>query len=778
MPRLAVTAAIIAASLLGAAARPAAQAQQRNPGISTVCGEYKLVLFPLLTPIGVFLLGPDFPDEGWAYVDPDRKRVQATGVARGVKVASTDTPANHYSHDIDFEVQLDPGQIDLLSTQDDDSLPIEWESGISPNEKFGDGAHPIFPKWAWPSEGDRMWVEGNWIFDCGHPEPFSHFFSNDDSRFHTEIHPPRALAAMRDIAAPIPGTGTTPVPVTLTDLYITGNGGFAPNQLNCGLDIILGSHGATCGQDPAPADDSYKTTPINDTDFSFDVCLPGRPRENAVVKFRIDLGPGNTVSIPTQVTVVDAAGACLTDILRGYDHRKMLHVVAPLKNTATPPTAVYARRIYAGWVFAPEELLPHRVVTLTSTDLHEDHDLDPEDGELTFWWLNVNRAENAWFRLSDFATGDMDDYDDEAGPGDGLMHFTDGASFDFYLRHNQTYRIRSMGYEQDCFDTFDDGGYYRDRELHLSMYLICYADIYNDGAGDPITENFSPSFGADSLGTKNFGTGDYDITVDIAEVAPTFEDTSYLIIGTECKPAGEVALVGQPITCLTRVNNDGPGLPRRPKVTSQVSGTSLPTLDSASGTWTIPGPFGSGTFYCSTATYESTCNPDSIPVVARTPVNVTTIGRPATTGLFIERAEVTTSSTDPDLTDNVATATLEVFLSVVIDVSPKDPLNVVNLTRGGTVTVAILTTDTFNAATINPLSVCFGDADAPLERTCTEQHVTGHLEDVNKDKRPDLLLHYDVGATGIDLGDTAACLRARTTAGVGLFGCEAITTKK
>ena len=34
--------------------------------------------------------------------------------------------------------------------------------------------------------------------------------------------------------------GQTPVPVTATDLYIHGRGGFVVDQLNCGMDIILG----------------------------------------------------------------------------------------------------------------------------------------------------------------------------------------------------------------------------------------------------------------------------------------------------------------------------------------------------------------------------------------------------------------------------------------------------------------------------------------------------------------------------------------------------------
>jgi len=767
MRKVAGITAIVIALFLAAFAAPSAQAQQRNPGISTVCGEYKLVLFVILTPLGPIVLGPDFPDEGWAYVDTSRKRVQATGIAHNVKMAATDTPANHFSHDLDFEVRLDPGQTNLLSTQAEDSLPIEWEAGIRPHEKTGDGARPIFPKRVWPSEGDRIWVDGNWIFDCGHP--------TDDGLYKTEIHPARALATMRDVAAPIPGTGTTPVPVTLTDLYITGKGGFAPNQLNCGPDIIIGDHGGTCGQDPAPEDDSYKTTPINDTDFTFDVCLPARPRPNAVVKWRVDTPSDNTVNIEPVVQLVNASGFCVTDD-PAIDAGKMLRVTAPLRNTATPPTSVYSRRIYAGWVVAPDEVLPHRRVTLKNTDLHEDHDLDPGDGELTFWWLNLNRAENPWFRLSDFATGNMDDYDDDFGPGDGIMHFTADANFDFYLRHDQAFNIRSRGFEQDCFDNLFDGTFYGHPRLELVMYAVCYADLPDFGAGDGITDNDAVFVAAD-VGSKNFGSGDYDITVEIEEVPIAFEDTSYLTLGTTCAPAGEVAVTGAPITCSTRLNNNGPGLPRGVRVKSEVSGPSTPTL--SSGTWTIPGPFGSGTFACSTGAVESNCHPDSVPVAASTPVNISTVAVPVAPGTFTQRAEVTTNSTDPDLTDNAATASLEVFQAIVLDILPQDPENIVHLDRGEALMgVAILTNDTFNAATIDPASVCFGDADTPPERACSERHLGGQLRDVNGDKKVDLLLTFIVESTGIDSGDTSACLKGRTFAGVGVFGCAPIVTKK
>lgn len=54
---------------------------------------------------------------------------------------------------------------------------------------------------------------------------------------------------------------------------------------------------------------------------------------------------------------------------------------------------------------------------------------------------------------------------------------------------------------------------------------------------------------------------------------------------------------------------------------------------------------------------------------------------------------------------------------------------------------------------------------------------TDHLEDVNRDKRPALLLHFAAETTGIDLSDSTACLVARTTSGVGLYGCDAIVIR-
>ncbi len=96
-------------------------------------------------------------------------------------------------------------------------------------------------------------------------------------------------------------------------------------------------------------------------------------------------------------------------------------------------------------------------------------------------------------------------------------------------------------------------------------------------------------------------------------------------------------------------------------------------------------------------------------------------------------------------------------ITVAVDVKPGSADNVVPLQSAGVVSVAIL----------NELA----------QRACTEKHNAGHLEDVNWDGRVDLLLHYDVGQTGIDPGDTKACLTGKTYAGVAIEGCDRISTR-
>ncbi|MEJ7638813.1 MAG: hypothetical protein WKF75_12775 [Singulisphaera sp.] len=272
----------------------------------------------------------DIPEPGWVWVDPSQKYESVTGVVTKSHVTHTDFPAAHDSHDQNTEIMVDKDPNDptktlydnLLSIANPDGkIEVEWETGIRPDEHEGDGAVPIFPRWVWPSVGDRVWVEGNWIYDAGHPcvrqagdgppEDCPDTVPDDGiPRYRSEIHPPRAFATMRDLITPMPGTGGVPVRVVGTDLYIHGDGGYATEVLNGGQGLILGGGHST------------RTTPI-DVDFDFDIRIPARPSATAVLVVSVSDGPGNTVTV--------------APVLTPDQDRNLVHVRIPLAGTGISP---------------------------------------------------------------------------------------------------------------------------------------------------------------------------------------------------------------------------------------------------------------------------------------------------------------------------------------------------------------------------------------------------------------------------------------------------------
>jgi len=112
-------------------------------------------------------------------------------------------------------------------------------------------------------------------------------------------------------------------------------------------------------------------------------------------------------------------------------------------------------------------------------------------------------------------------------------------------------------------------------------------------------------------------------------------------------------------------------------------------------------------------------------------------------------------------------------VDVDIDIKPGSSKNPIKLSSRGVIPVAILS-GSFDATTIDPSSVCFGDAENPSQRDCTEAHGKGHFEDVDGDGDLDLVLHCDTLETGIDFGDTQACLTGTTFTGVPVTGCDVV----
>lgn len=110
-------------------------------------------------------------------------------------------------------------------------------------------------------------------------------------------------------------------------------------------------------------------------------------------------------------------------------------------------------------------------------------------------------------------------------------------------------------------------------------------------------------------------------------------------------------------------------------------------------------------------------------------------------------------------------------LGVSIDIKPGSDRNSINTKSKGAIPVAILTADDFDATTVDPLSAAFGPAGA------SEAHGRGHVSDVDFDGDVDLVLHFRTQETGIEVGDSEACLSAETFDGQAVVGCEVITVK-
>jgi hypothetical protein len=109
-------------------------------------------------------------------------------------------------------------------------------------------------------------------------------------------------------------------------------------------------------------------------------------------------------------------------------------------------------------------------------------------------------------------------------------------------------------------------------------------------------------------------------------------------------------------------------------------------------------------------------------------------------------------------------------ISVNIDIKPGSVPNSINPKSNGVIPVAILTTDDFDATTVDPLSVEFGPNGA------TEFHGRGHIEDADGDGDQDIVLHFKTQQTGILCGDTEANLTGKTTSGQDISGMDEIQT--
>lgn len=362
------------------------------------------------------------PDRGcktslWGRVSPQWVTVKPypydTVVAEGiitpskVTVSHHEFPFNHKSHDNNFHVSLDPAYTGLASTahklEADGTrvMEMEWEIGT-----VNTGITDRFPKQFWPFEGDRVWMMGRWVFDCGH---FKVDYSNPaHPRYYgylTEIHPPFATAFTRNEPFKFAGDAK-PSSASMTYVYIHGQGG------------------------------NYNT-PVGGKNYEFDIPMPPKPS-----------------SLPTtqiKYTIVGLPYGGPSPIITAKLQENKAHVVIPLSSIPASTSLKYGVIVAAKWIDTTKAIPNtegYRILKVTFDSIKVNKDHDYFSGEWNKLWVGVN---GKWIELSGpLGHYGLDDVDDGQ-----LVKFPVGAkSVILTVPEKGQLKIKTTGWEDD------NDGYY------------------------------------------------------------------------------------------------------------------------------------------------------------------------------------------------------------------------------------------------------------------------------------------------------------------------------
>ena len=124
---------------------------------------------------------------------------------------------------------------------------------------------------------------------------------------------------------------------------------------------------------------------------------------------------------------------------------------------------------------------------------------------------------------------------------------------------------------------------------------------------------------------------------------------------------------------------------------------------------------------------------------------------------------------DPSAFDYFAVVNYQ--LKVAIDIKPGEYPNTINLGSNGKVPVAILSSRTFDATLVDPLTVTLAGAHVAIRGRGTPM---ADIKDVNEDGLLDLLVHVETEALELSPEDTEAVLLGRTYDGLHITGTDSV----
>jgi len=332
------------------------------------------------------------PDElGWAHVISNKSQVVEGEIVKS-EVNYQEYPFNHYSHDQNFYVKLDPIYDAYKApanevVEGEQVMEMEWETAN-------------FPPEFWPMKGDRVWMMGRYVWDCEHIY---------DKGLRTEIHPPEAVAFTRQEPVVFTVDGVKdPLPslASKTYIYIHGYGG-------------------------------YYNAAVGGKNYEFDIALPPKPSPTAELYTEVLEVPfGDVRPILTQI---------------GTQENPKVHVVYPLLSSVpASPDKKFGAVVAAGWrEQTPSQRYHELDVTFNSIVVRDDEDYFSE-GEWKVW-ASVN---GKWIELVGGPIEDTQNHqdfdsfwsDDKLNLQHKTVHVT--------VPDNGKLTISTTGWESDSADDF------------------------------------------------------------------------------------------------------------------------------------------------------------------------------------------------------------------------------------------------------------------------------------------------------------------------------------
>jgi hypothetical protein len=111
-------------------------------------------------------------------------------------------------------------------------------------------------------------------------------------------------------------------------------------------------------------------------------------------------------------------------------------------------------------------------------------------------------------------------------------------------------------------------------------------------------------------------------------------------------------------------------------------------------------------------------------------------------------------------------------VTITIDIKPDSEQNTINLNSAGVIPVALLSSATFDAATVNPNTISL--AGARVKLVGKSEAALCHLEDSNDDSLPDLVCQVLTADFMIEQGESVAVLEAETFDGILVRGQDSV----